>query len=209
MATWLPWRDHHSDLTLARLVKVGDLFRNVWLRCSELHEPDAGDGKWSLSCRAFQRSCYQLALAQQDWPWLTVQAEHPMRLIVGIGFVPVRFYHGDSEYMPRNYTSAADKEVDMRQLLDFGDNVKTGMLLRFATETDAKGVPLSVKLVQYEESINEIKNAFDIPEAEEQTATGVVTFPTPQPMPGVTQPKPSARPRSGLAKGQSDIEHGK
>ena len=56
----IPSRDcYHPDLTLARLIAIAALLRAVWKRISGLHEPDAGDDMWSMSCRAFKRCAYQ------------------------------------------------------------------------------------------------------------------------------------------------------
>lgn len=63
--------------------------------------------------------------------------------------------------------------------------------------------PLSVKLVEYNQAIDEVVNTFTIPE--EAAGTRVVqTFPVPQLKPGVTQQRPIVRPRTGSAKGQAD-----
>jgi hypothetical protein len=200
---WLPWRDHHEDLSLPRLIKVANLFRAVWSRVSELHEPDEGDGVWSMSCRAFQRCGHKLTLAQQDWPWLSIAQEKAMRWTIGVGNMPVRFYHGDSQEVPHRYSEAADTEKIMRQaLLNLDDRIREGVLLRFVTETDVRGVPLTVKLIEYEEKSDSVINTFAIPEAAEGGT--VVEFPAAQPKPGIAPPKPSVRPITGRVKGQTD-----
>jgi hypothetical protein len=200
--TWLPWRDYHEALSLQHLIEVADLFRKVWRRVSELHEPSAGDNMWAMSCRAFARCAFQLN--QQVWPWLLVIEQRKMQLIVCIGSVPVRFYHGDSGEVPDRYSFAPKAEQSARQLLlNFDDRIQEGVLVRIATQTDSKGVPLSVSLVLYEEASGNVLNAFTIPEA--LGATGIVqAFPTLRPTPGIVPPKPAVRPKFGRAKGQED-----
>ena len=203
MENWLPERDYHEDLVVPRLIKVGGILRNVWRRVSELHEVDAGDNMWSLSCRAFVRCGYAFSRARKDWPWLSIIERRKMQWILSIGVIPVRFYHGDPLDVPDRYSSAADIEHVLRQgVLNLDDRIKPGILLRFVTETDSKGIPLSVKLIEYEEASDEVLNTFTIPEADAPAA--VAAFPQPQPKPGIIQPKPAVRPRTGRVKGQTD-----
>lgn len=203
--SWLPWRDYHEDLKLERLVEVGNLFRSTWLRVSELHEPSEGDSMWSLSCRAFQRSVYRLEQAKQSWNWLSVHQVRPMQYVLAVGCIPVRFYHGESDEVPRRYSAAPDVEKNLRQvILDLDSRVQEGVLLRFATETDAKGVPLAVTILEYEEATDVVLNTFSIPESTSVGGAEVAEFPKPRPRPGVLLPKPAVQPRHGRVKDNVD-----
>jgi hypothetical protein len=203
MSTWLPWRDHHEDLALSRLVSVGTVLRTIWRRVSELHEPEEGDGFWSLSCRAFQRSGFQLIRRQQDWPWLTVSQEQSMQWLICFGVMPVRFYHGDSQEVPTRYAEPLEIEKALRQaVLNLDDRIRDGELLRIVTETDNAGVPTAVRLLKCEELSGAVISSFTIPEAAENTT--IIEFPTVEPKPGVIPPKPTARPLFGRAKNQGD-----
>ncbi len=204
MQNWLPERDYHEDLKLFRLIKAGGILRKVWRRVSELHEPDAGDTMWSLSCRAFVRSGREFSLAQQDWPWLSIVERRKMQWILSIGIIPVRFYHGTATEVPSRYSAAADLEAAIQGVLNLDNRIKPGILLRLVTETDSKGLPLAVKLIEYEEASDTVLNTVTIPEAGESGR--VTTFPQVQPKPGVVQPKPAVRPLAGRAKGQTDDE---
>ncbi len=206
--TWTPSRDYHPDLTLSRLVGFAAVLRSVWRRVSELHEPEAGDDMWSMSCRAFKRCAHQLKKrSQEDWHWLTVTEARSMQLVLSVGVIPARFYHGDVlEDVPLRYAQPPDAERALRQgLLNFHDGMRG--LLRFITTTDSKGVPMSITLVEYDEETSEIINRFEIPETDTASSSGVVEFPAPKLAPGVTQPKPSVRPRSGRVKDKEiDVE---
>jgi hypothetical protein len=208
MKTWLPWRDHHEDLSVSRLIDVGNVLRTIWRRVSELHEPGEGDGFWSLSCRAFQRCGYQLTRRQEDWSWLSISQEKSMQWLLCFGVIPVRFYHGDSEEVPARYAEPLDTEKALRQaILNLDDRIKEGELLRIVTETDLSGVPQAIKLLKCEESSGEVISSFIIPEALEASGT-VERFPMVALKPGVIQPKPVARPLFGRAKGQSRDDSG-
>ena len=204
MDNWLPWRDYHDDLALTRLVKVGGVLRSVWQRVSELHEPGAGDNLWSLSCRAFSRSGYELSRARKDWSWLSIVEQRRMQWILALGVIPVRFYHGDSLDVPDRYSTPTEIEKVIQQgLLNLDERIQPGVLLRFVTETNAGGIPTSVKLIEYDEASNEVLNVFTIPEAEAGGGT-VKQFPQSAPKPGVLQPKPAARPLTGRAKPETE-----
>ena len=199
---WLPERDYHRDLSTKRLISLAEMFRTVWLRVSELHEPSAGDDMWSMSCRAFKRCAFQLN--QPTWPWLHVIEQMKMQVVVCIGLIPVRFYHGSSEDVPTRYAYAPEAEVDARQLsIEFDEQIPEGLLLRIATTTDSKGVPQSVSLVAYDIESREIVNTFVIPEAQSGAMT-VEQFPTTKPTPGIIQPKPSVRPKTGRVKDRDE-----
>jgi hypothetical protein len=200
---WLPWRDYHEDLQKQRLITIANVFRKVWRRCSELHEPTAGDGSWCLSCRAFQRCVHELTQAQQDLSWLSLRQERALQYVIGIGLIPVRFYHGDADEMNTNYTVSTEIEKAMRRpLLRLHQNIREGVSLRFATDTDGNGVPQAVTLVEYHEQLKTALNHFEIPEATE--GAPVIRFPQSPLLPGVIQPRPAVRPRSGKAQGQVD-----
>lgn len=205
MHNWRPSRDYHPDLSLARLMALATLHRTVWRRVSELHEPEEGDDMWSMSCRAFIRCTHQLKRRSQgEWHWLTVTEAKKMQLVLSIGVIPARFYHGDVlEDVPARYAQPSDTEKVARQgVLNFSDGIRG--LVRLVTKTDSKGVPLNVTLVEYDEYSQQIINWFAIPEADSAGPSGVVEFPSSQPKPGVIQPKPSARPRTGRVKEQGD-----
>ena len=125
-----------------------------------------------------------------------------MQWILGVGIIPVRFFHGDAAEIPRRYAIASDAEKLIRQgVLDLDQRIRDGELLRFATDTTPKGIPLSVELVHYQEHSGEVLNRFTIPEAE--AAGNIETFPQVQRKSGVTPPKPSARPRTGRVKDEN------
>ena len=203
---WDPAHDYHPDLRTSRLVQVADVLRSVWLRVSELHEPETGDDMWVMSCRAFRRCGHRLLVAQQDWHWLSFTESRRMQYVINIGAIPARYYHGDStEDVPVRYAEPPDSEKVLRQGVLSFDGFTKG-LLRFVTKTDSRGVPLSVTLVEYDPHSNATINRFKIPEIESAAPAEPIPFPGSQPKPGVEQAKPSARPRTGRVKNRSGYD---
>ena len=55
MSNFEPWQKY-PDLTRDRLSVIATIIRDVRHRCVMLHEPDEGDGPWSLGCRAYEET---------------------------------------------------------------------------------------------------------------------------------------------------------
>ena len=71
-----------------------------------------------------------------------------MQLVLDVGVIPARFYHGDmTNGVPLRYAQAPDVERLARRLLPFGDGMRG--LIRFITKTNSSGLPLSVTLIEY------------------------------------------------------------
>lgn len=156
---------------------------------------------WSLSCRAFSRSAYRFN--QIEWPWFSVIEAKNRQLILCIGAIPVRFYHGEPTRVPLRYAFAPGVEQFVRQgLLKLDDRIGD-TLLRFATDTNAAGVPVSVSLVKSDATTGEVLESFLIPESAEAGGT-VTQFPSPALPQGIQQAKPQPRPKTGRAKGHGD-----
>ena len=65
MSNFEPWRKY-PDLTRDRLSVIATMIRDVRHGCVLLHDPDEGDGPWSLGCRAYERICLAIRKASRN-----------------------------------------------------------------------------------------------------------------------------------------------
>ena len=99
--TFEPWL-YYPSLTKERLVADATLMREardgaVLLR----NDPEAGDTRWSLGCRIYDRIRAHIRKARLAMPWLSVIPEsHPLRFTFTIGELPLKFYKGEAADVP-------------------------------------------------------------------------------------------------------------
>ena len=106
---------------------------------SLLHEPDEGDGPWSLGCRAYERICFAIRKASSIYNWLKILNEKSsLAFSFAVGNVPFRFYRGNPEEPPSHYQSKSYGEVHHIQLcleLELGGELMSlDGVLRLAVE---------------------------------------------------------------------------
>src|SRR3989304_6986551 len=90
-----PW-EVHSALEKERLKTLASTIRAVRHRSVELHQPEEGDGHWSLGCRIYERTINAIAWESQNIPWLKV-IRNNLYFLMLIDGVPVRLHKGDIE----------------------------------------------------------------------------------------------------------------
>ena len=71
-------------------------------QCVELHDPEQGDGNWSLGCRVYERTIYRIErlATQAELGWLGLVERKGLRFVFKIGDAPVRFYRETGRKKP-------------------------------------------------------------------------------------------------------------
>jgi len=154
-----------QDCSRKRLSTIADIIRRVRQDVVALHEPENGDGAWSLGCRAYERTCDAIKKAAVTYEWLTILPEtSSLGFSFALGAVPCRFYRGDPEEPPYHYQTKSYGEIHHLQLcleLDRGFHSIDGVL-RLAVETDGSGGVMAVTLVEMDEGGN-AKETWQVP----------------------------------------------
>jgi hypothetical protein len=156
MSTFEPWQKY-PDLTKDCLSTIANIIRRVRREVVALHEPNHGDGPWSLGCRAYERSCAAIREAAGSYDWLLILPEtHSLGFSFAIGSVPFRFYRGNPDEPPYNYQFKSYGEIHHLQLwLDLDRGLRPiDSVLRLAVETDGVGEVSAVTLVEMDDGGN-------------------------------------------------------
>jgi len=157
-----PWL-YYPSLTKERLVVVATLMRDARDRTVLLHDPEAGDTRWSLGCRIYDRIRAQIRRSRLELPWLSVILEsHPLRFTFAIGDLPLKFYKGEEEDVPGKFLVGSFAELRQMRLVFGPRDIQSTQLLRIAIEPDASGNTSTVSLVEVEES-GEAARVYEIP----------------------------------------------
>jgi hypothetical protein len=168
MSNFEPWQKY-PDLTRDRLSVIATIIRDVRHRCVMLHEPDEGDGPWSLGCRAYERICFAIGKASVMHNWIKrLPEKSSLAFSFAIGNVPFRFYRGNPDDPPFHYQAKSYGEVHHIQLclaLDLGGDITAlDGVLRLAVEIsnlevstvtlvemDSDGNPVDSYLIPFDE----------------------------------------------------------
>lgn len=152
------------DLKVEHLSAVAKLLHDVRRRCVDLHEPEEGDGDWSLGTRVYQRSYHALAQLSTKVEWLRMNSElKALQFSFRIGNVPMRIYKGDPQDPPSRYLNFTPGEEHFMQMkLEFEGVPLLDTVLRLAVRVDATRQAESVTLVEIDE-YGEVIGTFAIP----------------------------------------------
>jgi hypothetical protein len=157
-----PWL-YYPSLTKERLVAVATLMRDARDGAVLLHDPEAGDTRWSLGCRIYDRIRAHIRRSRLAMPWLSVIPEsHPLRFTFTIGDLPLKFYKGEAEDVPGKFLVGSFAELRQMKLVFGPRDAQSTQLLRIAVEPDASGNTSAVSLVEVEES-GEAARIYEIP----------------------------------------------
>jgi hypothetical protein len=150
--TFEPWLSYPA-LTKENLVAVATLMRDARDGAVLLHDTEAGDSRWSLGCRIYDRIMARIRRASLTTPWLTVLPEtQVLRFTFAIGSHPMKFYKGDADEVPGKFLVRSFAELRQYRLaLEVGGIADTH-LLRMAVEPDHSGNTSTISLVEVEES---------------------------------------------------------
>jgi hypothetical protein len=184
-----PWTKY-PDLTEEYLSIIATLLRDVRAECVKLHEPEKGDGDWSLGTRVYQRSYFAIRELSQTADWVRMNSElKALQFSFSIGRVPLRIYKGDPEDPPSRYLTLTPGEERAIQLsFEFEGLPALDTVLRLAVEVDSTRHAASVSLVEIDE-FKEVVGVFRIP-FESQLKTNI----TPMKAPPVSMPPAVAVP---------------
>ena len=144
-----PWLKY-PDLTQPRLTLLANTIRVVPSECVALHQPEAGDGDWSLGCRVYQRTFFAIKELAKTVDWLTINQElKALQFSFSVGSVPLRYYKGDPDDPPSRYLMHSEGELQHIQLcFEFEGIPSANTILRLAVDVDATRQASSVSLVE-------------------------------------------------------------
>ena len=114
-----------------------------------LHEPEAGDNRWSMHCRGYARQCHAIRTLEHSVGWLTVSSkgQDELELSFCVGDMPLKIVRGDPEdpaYRHRDFSRA--EQTLMQTIMA---QLPPGPL-RLVAVTDPAGVVESVCLVEFD-----------------------------------------------------------
>lgn len=146
-----PWEIDPS-LTRERLYELGKIIRDVRHGAIILHDPDEGDGYWSLGCRVYERTINIIERETKRFPWLTIHRSNSLYFVIYIEDIPIRFYRGRIDEPTKRTLQQGIPEICGRQIpFPFLHNQ---WFWRIAVETDEERKVLRLILAQFEESAN-------------------------------------------------------
>ncbi|MGA3262873.1 MAG: hypothetical protein ABSC47_02380 [Terracidiphilus sp.] len=158
-----PWRKY-PDLTQPRLTILANEIRRVRSECVALHEPEHGDGDWSLGCRVYQRTFFAIRELSKTLDWLSINQElKALQFSFSVGSVPLRHYKGDPDDPPSRYLTHSDGEtLHIQTCFEFEGLPTVDTILRLAVDVDSTRQATSVSLVEIDE-YKEVIGQYRIP----------------------------------------------
>lgn len=159
-----PWSKYPS-LTPDRLSIVGGILRRVRHEAVQLHDSLAGDSPWSLGCRIYSRSCFELRNAAAKYDWLTIVDEaEQLCFTFAIGAIPFKFYRGSPVDPPGRVLEMTFGELHQLQLiLDIEGIRSIDNILRIAVETYPNGEASDISVVEMDKA-GFVTGTYQIPE---------------------------------------------
>jgi hypothetical protein len=163
-AARLPW-DLHPALEEARLRAVARVVRDVCHESAADHQPEKGETAWALGCVRYDRLRFALRTAAdaEQKAWLEMAPNRGLYMLLKIGGVPVRIYHGDDDRAaPRNYAEPKTAELHAMQLvLDGMEAPEEDRSFRFIYDPDGAGELKEISFAQVDET-GQVYNAWPI-----------------------------------------------
>ena len=161
----LPW-ELHPALEEARLRAVARVVQNVCHDSAADHQPDKGETAWSLGCVRYDRLRFALrtAAAGECEGWLEVGANPGLYMLLKIGGVPVRIYHGEEDQTaPARYALPHLEELHAMQLaLDGMEAPEEERSFRFIYGINGVGELKEIWFAQLDET-GHVYNRWPIP----------------------------------------------
>lgn len=196
--------DLHPDLSHERLQAVVDIIAAARNGGADSHDPDAGEGAWSLGCRVLERTMHDISVAAEKTAWLNV-VDPSRHFRFAVGQVPLGIYKGDPENPNRRTLKQRLPELLAAQTaFSFHDPTPESTALRIAVETNAHGRPVEISLVHLrtDGQDDEVLNVWSLWTA----ANGyrwAERFDHPSVLPMQPQPRKLPRPQLGPKKQQT------
>jgi len=139
-----PW-EIDTGLKKEHLTEIAEIIQQVRHETLELHEPEKGDGPWSLGCRIYERTINTIEELAKRASWLNVVREH-LYFVMMIEGVPSRFYKGKAEEPTTRTLRLRYPELEYRQL-SFREH---GWFWRFAVDPEEDGTVFRITIAQYD-----------------------------------------------------------
>lgn len=158
-----PW-ELHPEFTGDRLATVVQIICEARDAAVKSHHPEAGEGQWSLGCRAYERILRSLETKTASLPWLSIVERKNLYFVFAIGNAPLRFYVGDASQL-QDKKRRIHQAVELRQLeLAYQElsESKPDAVFRLIVEKDLVGRATEVFFVQVETN-GAIANPWSIP----------------------------------------------
>lgn len=159
--------EFHPGLTDERLQVLARIFADAARGALESHDPDSGEGAWSLGCRRYERICAGIVRASTDHPWLTFFQSN-LYFLIRIDGLPIKFFRGDPMDPPDRAKRELPRERQFRQsAFKFALPPEPGRhsMWRVSFETDLEGEVYRVTLIRTTKS-GKVMNFWDIPVTE-------------------------------------------
>src|SRR6267143_598448 len=151
----LPW-ELHPALEEARLRAVARVVRDVCHDSAADHQPDKGETVWSLGCVRYDRLRFSLRAAAEGehQAWLETGPNRGLYMLLKIGGVPVRIYHGEEDRAaPARYAQPHVEELQAMQLaLDGMEAPEEERSFRFIYDIDGAGELKEIWFAQVDEA---------------------------------------------------------
>lgn len=148
MTRMTPW-EITPELTEERLSAIAGIMKQVRDDTVELHQPEDGDGPWSLGCRVYERTINILEGQAESIPWLSCQRDN-LFFLLSIEGVPIRFYRGEVDRPTKRTLKKSYYELNQEQLhFGFPDE---DYRWRICIETDTDGSTLQIHVAQFNEA---------------------------------------------------------
>jgi pimeloyl-ACP methyl ester carboxylesterase len=161
----LPW-ELHPALEEARLRAIARVVQNVCHDSAADHQPEKGETAWSLGCVRYDRLRFSVQAAAQGEhvAWLEMVPTRGLYMLLKIGGVPVRIYHGEEdETAPARYALPTVAELHAMQLaLDGTQAPEEERAFRFIYDINGAGKLTEIWFAQVDEA-GQVYDAWPIP----------------------------------------------
>lgn len=196
----------HPGLTEERLRIVAKVIRQARHEAVVRHEPSIGDNEWVLGCRCYAFTCAALRRIQPDHAeWLSILegAAGGLRFAFQIAGVPLRFYRGDPEDIPKNKAARSFPEIHaMQDAFEFARNYGLKPhAFRIAVETDNMGEATEISLVQVDKNSEPVGERWVIAE---EVPDNVAQFPAKEKEKELGKPPVGSRKKKDEQKEEGD-----
>ena len=144
-----PW-DIEPELTEDRLCSLANIIKEVRNKAVSLHDPDKGDGAWSLGCRVYERTINTITDKAETLPWLDFYRDN-LYFIIMIKGVPLRFFKGRvNSPTLRTLRQRFPEQRGEQIMFDFESDRE--WFWRMAIETEEDGSVFRILLGQYDKA---------------------------------------------------------
>ncbi len=190
-----PW-ELNEGLKPECLRKLASIMRDVRHKAIMLHEPQDGDGAWSLGCRIYERTINKISSEAKNLEWLEVKREN-LYLLILVNQIPIRFYSGSLENPSSRRLQMKHPEIEARQMWLFEEDDRP-LVWRIAVDTFSDGKVDRITIAQFDE-YGTARHPWIIPIFDDEYSEPQHTIPDSVPL-----KKPTVRLQNGIKEGTAD-----